>query len=292
MAAFSPCMRRRAPMPLQNSCPIVPKHEARERVADERVEVAHAEREQHDASTSAPTMPGKRELAADVRTRRAAPRDERPDARERQQQQPERPVHRVEERRADRDLLALHPLARGSGRACPRASRTRCPTSTRLLYRNAASRLTMLSSSALRLHVLQARGHEVDREPRCRRPGSRANQLPTGDWANACTLSMTPAARDERAEDRQQERRDHERHVPLAQHAALLLDHDRVQERGAGEPRQERRVLDGIPGPVAAPSELDVRPPHAERDADREEEPGEQRPAAHRRRATARRACA
>ena len=69
--------------------------------------------------------------------------------------------------------------------------------------------------------------------------------------------------------------------VPLPQHAALFLNHDRMQERRRRQPRQERRVLDRIPRPVAAPSELDVRPPHAEHDADRQEEPREQRPAPH-----------
>ncbi len=76
---------------------------------------------------------------------------------------------------------------------------------------------------------------------------------------------------------------DDERHVPLPQHASLLLDHDRVEKRRAREPREQRRVLDRIPRPVAAPPELDVGPPHAERDADREEEPAQQRPAPHRR---------
>ena len=46
--------------------------------------------------------------------------------------------------------------------------------------------------------------------------------------------------------------------VPDLQHPALLLDHHRVQERGAGQPRHQRRVLDRIPGPVAAPAELGV----------------------------------
>ena len=77
---------------------------------------------------------------------------------------------------------------------------------------------------------------------------------------------------------REQERRDDQRHVPPLQHAALFLDHHRVQERRHGEPGQEARVLDRVPGPVPAPAELDVGPPHAQRDADREEQPREQGP--------------
>ena len=40
-----------------------------------------------------------------------------------------------------------------------------------------------------------------------------------------------------------------------------LLDHRRVDEGGGGQPGQERRVLDRIPRPVAAPAEHLVRPP-------------------------------
>ena len=74
--------------------------------------------------------------------------------------------------------------------------------------------------------------------------------------------------RHEGAEDRQEERQDHERDVPDAQHAAPLLHHHRVQERGRREPRQQAGVLDGVPAPVAAPAQLLVRPQHAERQAE------------------------
>ena len=89
------------------------------------------------------------------------------------------------------------------------------------------------------------------------------------------------AARDERAEDRKQERRDDECDVPLPQHAALFLDHDRVEECCVDQPWKERRILDGIPRPVPAPSELDICPPHSEKNARGIEEPGEERPSAH-----------
>ena len=71
--------------------------------------------------------------------------------------------------------------------------------------------------------------------------------------------------------------------VPDLEHAALLLDHDRVQEGGADQPRHQRGVLDRVPAPVAAPAELRVGPARAEQDPDREEDPGDQREAAGRR---------
>jgi hypothetical protein len=70
----------------------------------------------------------------------------------------------------------------------------------------------------------------------------------------------------------------HQHDVPLAEHSALFLDHDGVQECRAREPGQEARILDRIPRPVPAPAQLDIRPPHAERDADGQEEPGDERP--------------
>ncbi len=54
-----------------------------------------------------------------------------------------------------------------------------------------------------------------------------------------------------------------------------------MQEGGGGEPRQQTRVLDRIPAPEAAPAQFLVGPDHAEREAQRQEEPREHRPAAH-----------
>src|SRR3546814_11507871 len=50
-----------------------------------------------------------------------------------------------------------------------------------------------------------------------------------------------------------------------------------VEVGGAREPRQQRRVLDRVPAPEAAPAEHLVAPPRAEDDADREEAPGGER---------------
>ena len=89
--------------------------------------------------------------------------------------------------------------------------------------------------------------------------------------------------REERAENRETERRDDERQVPDTQHPAPFLHHHRVDERGRGQPREQRRVLDRVPTPEATPTEHRVAPPRAEHDADREKAPRDQRGAAHRR---------
>src|SRR5207253_4774561 len=76
---------------------------------------------------------------------------------------------------------------------------------------------------------------------------------------------------------------DHERDVPELEHSPPLLDHHRVEERRGGEPRHERRVLHRIPRPVAAPAEDVVAPPAADQEPEREEVPGDDRPAARQR---------
>ena len=66
----------------------------------------------------------------------------------------------------------------------------------------------------------------------------------------------------------------------MLEHAALLLDHDRVQKSGAGQPGHEGRDLDRVPAPVAAPAENVISPAAAEHQAEGQEQPGPQGPAA------------
>src|SRR5215468_7750628 len=51
-----------------------------------------------------------------------------------------------------------------------------------------------------------------------------------------------------------------------------------MQQRGAGEPRHQRGVLDRVPEPEAAPAQDVVGPPAPERDAEGEKAPGGERP--------------
>ena len=87
------------------------------------------------------------------------------------------------------------------------------------------------------------------------------------------------AARDEGAEEREAEGESDQRQVPDLQHVLAFLDHHRMQVRGHHEPRHEGGVLDRVPRPVTAPAEHFVRPSRAEHVAEREKEPGKNRPA-------------
>ncbi len=88
------------------------------------------------------------------------------------------------------------------------------------------------------------------------------------------------AARDEGAEERESEGHPDEREVPHLQHVLAFLDHHGMEVRGHHEPRHEGGVFDRVPCPVTAPSEDFVRPARAEEIAERQEEPGEDRPSA------------
>ena len=52
----------------------------------------------------------------------------------------------------------------------------------------------------------------------------------------------------------------------------------RVDQRGADQPGHERGIFHRVPEPPAAPAELVVGPPGAQRDADAEEGPGDDGP--------------
>src|SRR5580693_4009771 len=87
-------------------------------------------------------------------------------------------------------------------------------------------------------------------------------------------------ARQEGAEECQSEGHTDEYKVPYLQHVLALLDHHRMEIGGHHQPRHEGRVFHRIPGPVAAPSKDFVSPSRAEKIAEGEKEPREDRPSA------------
>ena len=95
-----------------------------------------------------------------------------------------------------------------------------------------------------------------------------------GSAAKECTETSTPGAHQEGAEQAQREGQDRQQQRPALEQAALVGDRERMDQRRAHQPRHERGVLHRIPEPEAAPAELVVRPPAAQRDAAGEERPG------------------
>ncbi len=166
-----------------------------------------------------------------------------------------------------------------SGNTVPSRTTNAKAANSRLLRRKPVSRLRTASmrpgerSSSPR----HATNPHVTTTTSAKKPSRNG---PMSDSVKAWTESSTPERVRNVPRIVERERRAHQREVPDAQHPSPLLHHHRVEERGAGQPRQEAGVLDRVPRPVAAPAEDLVAPPGAEHDADGEEAPSDQRPAA------------
>ena len=111
-------------------------------------------------------------------------------------------------------------------------------------------------------------------------PVNPSSSGPIVDSANAWTDDTTPDRVRNVPKIDERERRREQRHVPRLHDATLLLHRCRVQEDRRGEPRKQAGVLHRVPGPVAAPAELHVRPARAEEDAGRQQDPRPERPPA------------
>ena len=123
-----------------------------------------------------------------------------------------------------------------------------------------------VNSGARHAYSTSAPPTQITRNTRMNRPRARIARERVHRFDDA-------GAHQERAEQRQRERRDREQQRPALEQSALLGHRQRMNQRRADQPRHERGVLDRIPEPPAAPAELVVRPPAAERDADRQEHP-------------------
>ena len=98
-----------------------------------------------------------------------------------------------------------------------------------------------------------------------------------GSDANACTLVSTPERT--RNVPAATARRRRSTAAESTRGSCRAFGHSlRMNQCGADEPRHERGVLDRIPEPPSAPAEHVIRPPAAERDAERQERPGHVRP--------------
>ena len=220
------------------------------------------------------------ELLAQVGHRGLAPGQQRRRAGQEQQHQADGRHPLVEERRPDRQPLAGDRLAQ-------RREHRRKQHEERAEQQDPVVRQERRFPRQPRVQLVarpqqrQPIDHpaEAERQDRGHERGEHPRQLAV--LAKGVHGLHDARARHEGAEDRQQERHDDQRDVPDAQHAAPFLHDDRVQERRRREPRQQARVLDRIPAPVAAPAQLLVRPDHAEREAEGEEQPADHRPAPH-----------
>jgi hypothetical protein len=96
-----------------------------------------------------------------------------------------------------------------------------------------------------------------------------------GSVANACTEVSTPDRTRKVPSSDSENAQIASSTVQARKLPRFLGDRERMDQRSADQPRHERRVLDRIPEPPAAPAEFVVRPPAAERDAERQKTPGQ-----------------
>ncbi len=253
--------------------------EARDRAEDlaRRFEVdPGVDRDQQHEEPDAHQRRGE-EVPPEVLAAGLAPGDQRTDAHQHHQEQRRGHVDHVEDRRAHRHLAAVDRLGEDRERrqqedAAGHADEDqvveqegRFPGDDRL-------------EPGLRFEIGQAHDQQAQRteEDERQEPGEPGSDIRRGEGVNR---RDDAAAGQEGAEDRQREGQQDQQHVPDPEHVLLFLDHHRVQERGAGQPGHQRGVLHRIPGPVAAPAQLDVGPVGTEQHAGAQRGPGEQRPA-------------
>ena len=252
-------------------------HERGERVREQAGgRRAQAERDQRDTGDDRRRERQEKHLAERAQ-RRPAPGDERPDPHQQEERQTEAVQEEVVVRLRDRPRLAAHSLRQQWVHDAPEDRQAERDEQQVVVEKRRLARDERLE---LRPRAQQRQAH-VDEDHGEGRHEDDEAQEPAAERALGERVDRVdhPGAGEERAEDREAECERDEDHVPELQHAALLLDHHRVQERGRGEPRHERSVLHRVPRVVPAPADLDVGPVSAEELPDAEERPGGERPA-------------
>ena len=102
-----------------------------------------------------------------------------------------------------------------------------------------------------------------------------------GSVAKACTEVSTPERTRKVPSSESEKARIASRMVQLFSASRFSTTIAECSSAVAGEPGHERGVLDRVPEPPAAPAELVIGPPAAERDAEGQRDPGGQRPRPH-----------
>ncbi len=178
--------------------------------------------------------------------------------------------------------LIVSPLvaATSSGSSVPNSTAKVRPRNRTLLSRKADSRLTVPDGRPPPTSSGRRQTSRVSEPASATRIPAR-NHGPDRRLREGVHAGHDAGPGEERADQGEHERCDDEGARPDAQAAASLGDHRRVDEGGGRQPRQQGRVLDRIPRPVAAPAEHLVAPPCPGHDAERQEGPRDERPAPH-----------
>ena len=224
-----------------------------------------------EADCEGRAKPGKRRAKV-----AALPGEHLADRHQKRKRQSDRDQHRVEERRADGDLLARDRLQR---ERIKRADDDR---------RAAGGQQQIIHNERAFARDRREQAADGERSGAQRKERQRAADEEDEDRKNKDAAigiagesvdgSEHARAHEEGAEKREREGENGEKDRPDFQRLALFHHRRAVKKRRAGDPRHERGVLDRVPEPESAPAERVIGPVGAHGDAERQRDPGEERP--------------
>ena len=258
----------------RSSYPLLQDADARERAdrdAEHHNGHGHAEEERGCRSDDERNDPGNEQRTADALPCRRAPWEQRAYAHQQDECEHEWAVHAIEER-----------LPHGDGATRRQFRNERKYNAPQRDERDTQEEQVVHEEGGLtRERRFERRwaaqdGHAVEEEcERCDRDHAEEGEEHPAQRRRSKRVHRRhrPAPVDEDTERAQGEADVDECDVPHAEHAPALLDHDGVDEGGERQPGHERGVLNGVPCPVAAPTEDRVRPPGAEQQTDSEQHP-------------------
>ena len=242
--------------------------------ADERAPAAEGERQREAEREAHAERPAQqhRELGQAG----ALPARERADSHQEQRRRHQRHEHRLEVRRAHRDLAGAERVER---ERVERAEHHRgsgdgeqhiVPEQRRL----ARSELEAAAQADARSAPCEQHERPADEQHEQREDEHAARRI----HRESVHRGQHAGANEESSKQAKREGDDGEQHGPAAEGSPLLGHGERMDQRGPHQPGHERGVFHRVPEPPAAPAELVVGPAAAERDADGEKRPGHRGP--------------
>ena len=198
------------------------------------------------------------------------------DTDQRNQWQHRNEEHRVEVRRAHRDLAKIEGIHDERPKRA-QEDQTRSRDEERVIeqqerFARHRRKATVRLQARRPDRIERQRAHDKEQQqPQHKQPARRVG-------CERMHRHQHARAHKERAEQTQAEGKDGEQQGPVTEQAPLLGDRQGMDQRGGRQPRHERGILHRIPEPPAAPPQFVVRPPATQGDPEREAHPSGDRP--------------
>ena len=211
-------------------------------------------------------------------TTQALPWHERPQRHEQDQRH-----HKRQEGRVEVGLAHAQRLAEGlrDQREESTEQHHRCARGQEQVVEHQRALTAYRGEAATGSELRRAPGEQAEGTDHGQPENAKNKDPPAGVDGKGVDGGQQPGAHHEGAQDRQHEGDHAEEQGPDPQRAGFLHHHQRVDERGTGQPRHEGEVLDRVPEPEPAPAQLVVSPPAAQRDPAGQPGPRQQGPRPH-----------